>query len=327
MKFVLISIIVPVYKVALYLRECLDSIAASSLDCWEAILIDDGSPDNCPQICDEYAEKDNRFRVIHQENAGVAAARNAGLDVAQGEWVWFVDSDDVVDLKEIPNVVAQLENKKHIDLVLFDLQAFQDGNLPSYSSNENAIYLLDSLLKKDDFLIKNNYYHHQRLWYKHKLINDYNLRFSEGVKTGEDGEFMYKYMMVCNNPTKVDYTIYYYRIRPGSATTNANTYNQHIKDKMVIFYHLLSFMKEHQIQQEPWIVVRLQESMRNLLYAVFKTKQCHSKRIQNEVRNIMTSYSQSGYKVFNTIPYKIAFSSLVLYCFLLRSYFLIKGLK
>ena len=185
----------------------------------------------------------------------------------------------------------------------------------------------DERLTKNHFLLRHNCYHHPRLWYKRKNVYKYDLRFTKGVKTGEDGEFMYKYMMLCKRPVKFGNTLYYYRQRVGSATNNNNTYSQHIKDKMVIFYHLLSFMKEHQIQQEPWIEVRLHESMRNLLYAVFKTRQCHSKRIQNEVRNLMTSYSQSGYKVFNTIPYKIAFTSLVSYCFLLRFYFLFKGLK
>lgn len=92
-----ISIIVPVYKVENYLHKCLDSILAQTFTDWECILIDDGSPDNSGKICDEYAEKDSRFRVIHQENAGVSAARNAGLNVAQGEWITFVDSDDWVE--------------------------------------------------------------------------------------------------------------------------------------------------------------------------------------------------------------------------------------
>jgi len=78
-----ISIIVPVYKTEKYLRRCIDSILAQSFTDFECILVDDGSPDNCAAICDEYAEKDNRIIVIHQENAGVSAARNAGLDIAQ----------------------------------------------------------------------------------------------------------------------------------------------------------------------------------------------------------------------------------------------------
>ena len=79
-----ISIIVPVYNVELYLRKCIDSILAQTFNNFECILIDDGSTDNCPIICDEYAEKDYRVVVIHQENSGVSAARNRGLDIARG---------------------------------------------------------------------------------------------------------------------------------------------------------------------------------------------------------------------------------------------------
>ena len=92
-----ISIIVPVYKVEQYLYRCLDSIVAQTFTDWECLLIDDGSPDDSGAICDEYAEKDSRFRVIHQKNSGVSAARNAGLAVARGEWIGFVDSDDWIE--------------------------------------------------------------------------------------------------------------------------------------------------------------------------------------------------------------------------------------
>ena len=92
-----ISVIVPVYRVERYLPRCLDSIVAQTFTDWECILIDDGSPDNSGAICDEYAKQDSRFVVIHQENAGVSAARNAGLDAARGEWIAFVDSDDWVE--------------------------------------------------------------------------------------------------------------------------------------------------------------------------------------------------------------------------------------
>lgn len=91
-----ISVIVPVYKVEDYLHQCVDSILAQNLSDYELILVDDGSPDNCGAICDGYAEKDSRIRVIHQQNGGLSAARNAGLDIAQGEYVTFVDSDDAI---------------------------------------------------------------------------------------------------------------------------------------------------------------------------------------------------------------------------------------
>ena len=157
-----LSIIIPVYNVEPWLRECLDSIAVSPLDCWEAILIDDGSPDGCPAICDEYARKDGRFRVIHQENSGVAAARNAGLDAARGEWCWFVDSDDVVDMRPVGEMVEWLKEHKDVDLVMFDLMTFNDvdGNV---NDNPNVnINIVEDHLSKNEFLMKHVCYHHQR---------------------------------------------------------------------------------------------------------------------------------------------------------------------
>ena len=92
-----ISVIVPVYKVERYLCDCIDSILQQTFREFELILIDDGSPDHCGQICDEYAKVDDRVRAIHQKNGGLSAARNAGLDLADGEFITFVDSDDILD--------------------------------------------------------------------------------------------------------------------------------------------------------------------------------------------------------------------------------------
>ena len=89
-----VSAIVPVYNVEKYIYRCVDSILNQTFSDFELILVDDGSPDNCPQICDEYAKKDSRIKVIHKENGGLSSARNAGLDIASGEWISFIDSDD-----------------------------------------------------------------------------------------------------------------------------------------------------------------------------------------------------------------------------------------
>ena len=101
-----LSIIVPVYKVEKYLPKCLDSILAQTFTDFELILIDDGSPDRCGDICDEYAAKDDRLIVIHQENKGVSAARNAGLDIARGEYIGFVDSDDWIEPEMYETMLA-----------------------------------------------------------------------------------------------------------------------------------------------------------------------------------------------------------------------------
>lgn len=99
-----ISVIVPVYKVEPYLHDCVDSILAQTYTELEIILVDDGSPDNCPAICDEYAKKDSRIKVIHKDNGGLSDARNAGLAVCSGEYLMFVDSDDLL----FPNAVQVL---------------------------------------------------------------------------------------------------------------------------------------------------------------------------------------------------------------------------
>ena len=93
-----VSIIVPVYNVEKYLDRCMESLLNQTLKDIEIILVDDGSPDNCPQMCDEYAKKDSRVKVVHKANAGLGYARTSGLEVATGEYVAFVDSDDYVDL-------------------------------------------------------------------------------------------------------------------------------------------------------------------------------------------------------------------------------------
>lgn len=107
----LVSIIVPVYNVEKYLRECLDSILASTYQYFEVILVDDGSPDSSGVICDEYAQKDERIRVIHQENKGLVGARNTGLDYAHGTYVAFVDSDDVVSPILYEKLVEAMESE------------------------------------------------------------------------------------------------------------------------------------------------------------------------------------------------------------------------
>ena len=315
-----LSIIIPVYKVEPYLRECLDSVAASSLDCWEAILIDDGSPDGCPQICDEYAARDKRFRVIHQENAGVAAARNAGLDAAQGEWIWFVDSDDVVDMRPVDEMVSWLKDHPETDLVMFDLETFKDGDNTNF--HHETFSVVDENLTKNDFLMKHACFYHPRLWYHRSP-----LRYTSGIKTGEDGEFMYKYFMLCKHPVRVLSTTYYYRIREGSASNSENSRAQVVKDTIRVLYNLLDYMKEHNITLEPWLTIRLQGTMKILLYSIRRSKQHHKRELQQTIRDICKQYNDAGYDAFDNLLLRIAKYNIPLYCFLLKVNLYLKGIQ
>ena len=122
---IFISVIVPVYKVEKYLHRCIDSVLAQTFTDFELILVDDGSPDNCGKICDEYAEKDERIHVIHKENGGLSSARNAGLDIATGDYIVFIDSDDYVE-----NCLLQLVAEKLRSLKLFLEKLFKIYNIP-----------------------------------------------------------------------------------------------------------------------------------------------------------------------------------------------------
>lgn len=114
-----VSIIIPVYKTEKYIHRCVDSVLAQTLSDIEVILVDDGSPDKCPEICNAYKEKDSRIKVIHQKNSGVSAARNAGLDVASGEYITFVDCDDYIEPDMYASMISTAE-KYGCDVVMCD---------------------------------------------------------------------------------------------------------------------------------------------------------------------------------------------------------------
>ncbi len=143
-----VSIIVPVYKVEPYLRRCVDSILAQTFTDFELILVDDGSPDNCPAICDEYVEKDDRVHVIHQENGGLSAARNAGIDWAfansNSQWLNFVDSDDWVHPEYLERLRNAAGNKEFTSICGY-IKA--SGEVPSIDEESLKVSIYDT----DDF--------------------------------------------------------------------------------------------------------------------------------------------------------------------------------
>jgi glycosyltransferase involved in cell wall biosynthesis len=116
-----ISIIIPVYNIEKYLPRCVDSILAQTFVDFECVLVDDGSPDGCPAICDEYVAKDSRVKVIHQKNAGVSAARKTGLNIAQGNWIAFIDGDDTIPIYTLQSLLTKATDE-NLDIVIGDFQ-------------------------------------------------------------------------------------------------------------------------------------------------------------------------------------------------------------
>ena len=286
-----LSIIIPIYKIEPYLRECLDSVAASPLDCWEAILVDDGSPDGCPQICDEYAARDRRFRVIHQENGGVAAARNAGLDAAQGEWVWFVDADDLVDMRYVEDMMQWLQSHEGADMAMFDLQSFRDGETVNFGSEAPRPMVVAEMADLEEFMECYDCSHHQRLWYRRETLCD--LRFSVGIRVGEDLEFQYKFLTLCHRPFKFDMTLYYDRLRETTATDDVAYRRKEVEDLPVVLHNLAAWCKEHHVKPERWLDYRIRKLFQKYLHSASTLNTNPSTlntNLQKEVRSIVSEY-------------------------------------
>ena len=202
----LLSIIVPVYNTEEYLERCLDSIFQQSFQEYEVIIVDDGAQDSSPAICDKYAMKDKRVKVIHKENGGVSSARNRGVELATGKYVWFVDSDDMV----ADNALKRLEKimKKDIDLIVFNSQLEEESQVEDM-----------------DIFFKNFYFTYQLSFcpwnklYKRDLIIKNSIHFDEEEKIGEDLLFNVSYYRHIQNIVFLNEEFYDYIIRENSAMT------------------------------------------------------------------------------------------------------------
>lgn len=207
-----ISIIVPVYKVEEYLPRCIDSILDQTFTDFELILIDDGSPDNCGAICDEYAAKDNRIVVIHKENAGVSAARNDGLDISKGKYISFVDSDDVIHPQFYEIMLGTIDDA---DLCFCQYTKFHDKlGFLNIQSPKREIYEDNEIFNLPNLTI-------YMIWnklIKKAVINE--LRFDVSLKNAEDSLFAFECMTKCKKVVFVDEIMYGYFIRNNGAVAN-----------------------------------------------------------------------------------------------------------
>ena len=217
------SVIVPVYNVEIYLPRCIDSILSQSFTDFELILVDDGSPDNCGKICDEYALKDSRVRVFHKSNGGVSSARNLGLDNVRGEWVTFIDSDDYVEVDYLKELI-DAQQKNQVDYVVtLNGRDSQETGLEVCRDEYNLLF--------SRYQIDRNGYVIGKL-YKVAIVNGINLRFNINVHLGEDAMFSLRYLLETRNVVLISSDKYFYdKERPGSLTKTLNSYESELAGK------------------------------------------------------------------------------------------------
>ncbi len=212
-----VTMIVPVYNVEKYLSECIDSIIAQTYKNLEIILVDDGSPDNCPAICDEYAKKDSRIKVIHKQNGGLGSARNAGLDIMTGDYVTFIDSDDLINIRFV-EILLGLCLDDGSDMSYCGYVRFPTEEVPDITSD----ITLDDRTFYEGYDVVNNFF---KGWIRPNVCNKLfakhlfeTIRFPIVSRT-EDLHAVFEVLLQHNDIKVSGYKkapLYYYRLTPGS---------------------------------------------------------------------------------------------------------------
>lgn len=219
-KEALISIIVPVYKVEKYLNKCIQSIVDQTYQNIEIILVDDGSPDACPQICDEWSKRDSRIHVIHKENGGLSSARNAGMSVASGDYIGFIDSDDYID-KEMYSRLYNVIQGEMAELAICSCELIsEDGEiLNNKPVIKNEVFSGKQALEK---IVQENGWYYVTVWnklYSRKILE--GLQFPIG-KIHEDEFIVHHIFGRCTKIVSIEEKFYKYVQRSGSIMKTPN---------------------------------------------------------------------------------------------------------
>lgn len=240
MKESRISVIIPIFNVERYLAQCLDSVIHQTYENLEIILVNDGSTDSCPQICEVYAARDERIILIHKENGGLSDARNAGLEIATGDFIAFVDSDDAVSADFLQLLFDTL-NKNHVDIAECEFYKFETTlDLPASSSIDRSVEMYPTE-KALELLMKEKL--KQMVWNKlYRKMTIGACRFPVG-KINEDEFWTYKVFGDAQKIVKVSDVLYFYRQQPSSIM--GKKYSLKRLDGLQALQERIAYMREN----------------------------------------------------------------------------------
>lgn len=213
----LVSIIIPVYNVARYLDDCLNSVLKQTYTNLEMIVVDDGSTDESLEICRSYAAKDKRLKVFHQDNAGVSAARNIGLNIMTGKYVLFIDSDDKIEQDMVKNLVKAIDQSERIDAVFCGYKEFDNE---TGTIIKEVVPNKSKIVDRDDGVAEIFGEYSTMLWnkmFRCSIIDKADL-FDVTLKIGEDELWMVNVLKKANNIMLIGSPLYYYRSRVEGAS-------------------------------------------------------------------------------------------------------------
>lgn len=289
----LISVIVPIYKVEKWLEECVDSILNQTYRELEVILVDDGSPDGSGHICDAYAQKDSRVRVIHKENGGLADARNAGLDIARGAYYYFVDSDDVLPAHSV-DTMYRLLREHQAQMVIGGFERFWDDSAEVFFSTEAEGLWLHVYDREEAF--RDFYRDGCQAWavlYQRSIHE--NIRFPKG-EINEDEAIVFSILENCDTVVVTNRVVYSYRCREESITTTTF----HMK-KLAWVKHCfdnLAFIRQHHPALTDLAVDRYRSS---LLWSLTEMA-LSDKDFSKEIR-LLRQELKARRKLFRRVPF------------------------
>lgn len=277
---VLLSIVVPVYDVEQYLPRCIDSILKQSFTDFELILVNDGSPDNCPIICDEYAEKDSRIKVIHKKNAGVSDARNVGINKASGKYISFIDSDDFIIDTTYEKLLFKAE-KNDLDIITGNQIKYYNENNQSPKGNRRSF--ANELMNGTSFLTKS--YREKAMLhvvtnsiYRLDLIKANNLYFKKGI-VHEDNLWVPQVFLKAERVMYYDIDFYMHFQREGSITKSKDKTKNGI-DLVNVCYELEEIYKD--IPEED-----IRDILNDVLVSSYLRAVCIGRLTRKEYSNII----------------------------------------
>jgi glycosyltransferase involved in cell wall biosynthesis len=213
MNKMFISIIVPVYNAEKYLAKCIDSVLSQSYTNFELLLIDDGSTDSGGQICDDYAKKDNRIKVIHQKNAGVSAARNHGIRESKGDYICFIDADDWVNIDYLETYISVIK----LHFPDFIISGYTYDFISSKKTIEYSIPPRNAYTQEEISVLLPELHNNALLvsiwskFFKKSIINNYSLQFDETINYWEDTVFCWNFLLHVKSISVIENAGYHYR--------------------------------------------------------------------------------------------------------------------
>lgn len=238
-----ISVIVPVYRVEKYLDRCVESIVNQTFGDFELILVDDGSPDNCPAMCDAWAQKDDRIRVIHKKNGGLSSARNAGMAKMTGKYVCFIDSDDWVETNTFEVLLELLKKYPQVQIAACNAQ-IERGTQGSVQQEEEEIRLYDQNKMLDFFFRIHGEASNTAVWYKMIIKTEILKGFTFVDTLNEDVEASYEFYTRATGMVETNQKLYHYFMNDTGITRSK--FSRKDLDYLVVWNRIVErTQKEH----------------------------------------------------------------------------------